>query len=281
MSWTGFEIVKTRASASRTDETTKVTENEEKEAVNPTLGKIGLPIALIALMIMGAMGTAVAQEEESGQQEERQRLPELSDDDPLYWAEMRQIYTMQQRVFLKEGRVAATVYGGLIPNNIFEQYFPVGLRLNYYMMENIGLELSSSYAFRRATHLREIVRDDAGIEASNVPLIGDSQVSHTTFGIKWSPVYGKFTFSDWGLFYFDMFAFGGAGAVVVQSQTDYGDDPSTTVKPEGVLGAGVAVYLGQHAGLRVDYRQFIFQKHADVGGVANPSEVSIGFTWFF
>ncbi len=262
-------------------ETTTVIKTEEKEAVIPQRVKLGLRTALVALLMVAFAPTAMAQTDGAEQEEERARLPDRADDDPLYWSDMRQIYTMQQRAFHKEGRFAATVYGGLIPNNIFEQYFPIGVRANYYLMENIGLELSSSYALRRATHLREIIRDESGIGASNVPLIGDSQVSHTTFGIKWSPVYGKFSFYDTGLYYFDIYAFGGAGAVVVQSQTEYGTDPSTTVKPEGVLGLGMAIYMGRHAGLRVDYRQFIFAKHADVGGVANPSEVSLGFSWFF
>lgn len=251
----------------------------------PQRVKPGLTMALIALLLVAFAPAAMAQDEApqeaSQQEEEASPLPERDDDDPLYWSDMRQVYTMQQRAFHKQGRFAATLYAGLIPNNIFEQYFPIGLRADYYMMENIGLELSSSFALRRATHLREMVRDENGINASNVPLIGDSQVSHTTFGIKWSPVYGKFSFSDSGLYYFDIYAFGGAGAVVVQSQTEYGAEPSTTVKPEGVFGLGMSIFMGQHAGIRVDYRQFIFQKHADVGGAARPSEVSAGFSWFF
>lgn len=260
--------------------------------MNRSKTKFGLLMAVTALFALISVSPAMAQGDLSApgvgdddvdeeELEQESSLPELDDDDPMYWAQMREIYTMQQRPFLKEGRIAATFYGGLIPNNIFEYYFPVGLRLNYYLMENIGLEVSSSFNFSYETHLNDIVEDEQGINAENRPLIGDSQVSHTTAGVKWSPVYGKFTFFDDNLFYFDMFAFGGAGMAVVQTQTDHGTDPSTTVKPEGVLGAGFAVYAGQHAGVRIDYRQFVFQKHEDIGGVANPSEISLGFSWFF
>ena len=265
----------------------------ENQTVNATTSKLGPVAALIALFVFVASAPAWAQgdmptdpdvDEEELEEEAEDALPDLDDDDPMYWAEMREVYAMQQRAFHKEGRLSATLYSGLIPNNIFEQYFPVGMRLNYYLMENIGLELSGSYNFVRSTRLNDIIVDEDGISAQNRPLIGDTQVSHVTTGVKWSPVYGKFTFMEDRLFYFDMYAFGGAGMVVSQTQTEYGpeeDTVGTTVKPEGVLGGGLAVYAGQHAGIRADFRQFIFQKVNPPGGVANPSEVSIGFSWFF
>ncbi len=254
--------------------------------------KLGPGLALIALLMMAWSAPAMAQiegeataQQADEEEEEVTGLPEVDEDHPLYWAQMREIYTMQHRAFIKEGRFAATLYAGLIPNSIFEQYFPVGLRINYYMMENIGLELSSSYAFQRNTTVNEIVTDETGISAAGDVLVGDTQVSHTTVGVKWSPVYGKFTYGDSRLFYFDMYVFGGAGLLVAQTQTTHGDpseDPDiqdTDPKAEGVLGAGAAFYMGEHLGLRVDYRQFIFQKVN--GGVANPSEISLGLTWFF
>ena len=243
-------------------------------------------LVLIALAILTFSAPAVAQEgaEQEGEVEDT-GLPEVDEDHPLYWAQMREIYTMQQRPFLKEGRFAATLYAGIIPNSIFEQYFPVGVRLTYYILENIGIEGSSSYAFRRSTTVNQIVVDQTGIAAAGDVLVGDTQESHTTVGVKWSPVYGKFSFYDSRIIYFDMYAYGGAGLLVATTQTDYGDpaeDPdivSRDFKPEGVLGAGMAIYLGDHLGLRLDYRQFIFQKVDD--GVANPSEISLGLSWFF
>ncbi len=247
--------------------------------------KFGPWVVLVTLFAVIWSAPVMAQQEDGSSDEEGEQetaaLPEVDDNDPMYWAQMREVYAMQQRPFLKEGRFATTLYAGLIPNNIFEHYFPVGLRINYYMLENIGLELSGSYAFSRTTDVNEIVTDESGIGASGQVLIGDTQVSHTTVGIKWSPVYGKFSFSDSGLFYFDMYAFGGAGVVVTQTQTEQGAEPSTTAKPEGVIGAGMAVYAGRHVGIRLDYRQFVFQKVEGVGGVANPSEVSLGLAWFF
>ena len=249
---------------------------------------IGLSV-FVALLV--AMSPAMAQDTEaasgeedaaaateSSQQEEEEAL---DPDDPDYWAKTRDIYTVQKRPFQKQGRFSATVYTGIIPNNIFEQYFPAGLRLNYFLLENIGLELAGSYNFKTDTGLKATIKESEGVGAEQI-LIGDTQVMHTNFGLVWSPFYGKTSFYNTALNYFDMYLFGGAGLVVTETQTDFNAETSASYKPEGVLGAGLAFYFGQSASVRVDYRQFVFQKEADNGGgVANPSEVSLGFGWFF
>ncbi len=277
---------KSRRQLTPSKEGDRVEENEdqqERQTVNVSIRKFGPWFALVVMVVMAWGSPAVALDDAWDGDEEPVSLPELDEDHPLYWAQMREIYVMQQRAFLKEGRLATTLYGGIIPNNIFEQYYPVGLRINYYVMENVGLELSGSYAFSRRPSVNDIVEDHplvtAGDQAGTI-LIGDTQLSHTTLGIKWSPVYGKFSLFDSRLFYFDMYAFAGAGVVVTQTEPSPGD-LGTTAKPEGAFGAGVAIYAGQHVGVRFDYRQFVFQKVNPPGGVANPSEASMGLTWFF
>lgn len=249
---------------------------------------IGLSL-FVALLL--AMSPAMAQDdaaaegadtgEAAAETSEEEPEEKLDPDDPDYWAKSRDIYTVQKRPFQKQGRFSATVYTGIIPNNIFEQYFPAGVRLNYYVLENIGLELAGSYNFKTDTGLKSTIKEQEGVGAEQI-LIGDTQVMHTNFGVTWSPFYGKTAFYNSVLNYFDMYLFGGAGLVITETQTDFNADTSASYKPEGVLGAGLAFYFGQNASVRVDYRQFVFQKEADNGGgVANPSEVSLGFGWFF
>lgn len=216
--------------------------------------------------------------DDDGGGEDVDPLAEMSQDDKLYWSTLRNIYTLQQRRFRKSGRFGVTVYGGLIPNNIFEQYIPVGVRLNYFILENIGIELAGSYNFKSKTGLEDQIREENGIGAGQV-LIGDTQVSHTNFGIVWSPFYGKTAFYNSGLLHFDLFLFAGAGMVVAETTPNFNADPEQEIKPEGALGGGLAVFLGNHLAGRVDFRQFVFQKV--VGGVANPSEVSFGVSYFF
>lgn len=214
----------------------------------------------------------------SNEEPEADPLEGMSPDDKLYWSTMRNIYTLEQRRFRKSGRFGVTVYGGLIPNNIFEQYIPVGLRLNYFILENIGIELAGSYNFKTKTGLENTIRESNGVGAGQV-LIGDTQVSHTNFGLVWSPFYGKTAFYNSGILHFDLFLFAGAGMVIAETTPNFNADPEQEIKPEGALGAGLAVFFGDHFAGRVDYRQFVFQKV--VGGVANPSEISLGVSFFF
>ena len=195
-------------------------------------------------------------------------------DDPLYWSEVRGIETVQRREILKEGRFGLTAYGGVIPNNIFEQYFPLGARINYFVLENLGLELSGSYALRVDTGLSDTLQDDQGVGATAVQL-GDRQRSHVNVGVMWSPVFGKMAWRNKSLNYFDFFLLGGAGTVFRSTQSTIGDEIEE-VRPavEGMLGGGLIFFLSQRVSLRLDFRQFIFQKVT--GGVANPSEISLG-----
>ncbi len=209
---------------------------------------------------------------------EEDPLAKLQPDDKLYWSTVRNIYTLQQRRFRKSHRFGVTVYGGLIPNNIFEQYVPVGLRLNYFILENIGIELAGSYNLKTKTGLENQIREENGIGAGQV-LIGDTQVSHTNFGIVWSPFYGKAAFYNSGLLHFDLFLFAGAGMVIAETTPNFNAKAEREIKPEGALGGGIALYFSDHFAGRMDFRQFVFQKV--VGGVANPSEVSLGVSFFF
>lgn len=244
---------------------------------------------IVFAFVLPVSSTAGAQEEDpvaaadptvetdtAGDELEDEGGIDIDPDDPLYWAKLRDVYTFQRRDVLKQGRLGVTAYTGLIPNNIFEQYVPLGIRIDYYILENIGIELAGSYNLTIDTGLRDTISDPTGVGAQQV-LIGDTQVSHTNFGVLWSPFYGKTSWYDSSLKYFDLYLFGGAGIVVAQTVPDFNADPETEIKPEGAIGAGMAFYLGQSAHLRLDFRQFIFQKVS--GGVANPSEVSLGFGW--
>ncbi len=215
---------------------------------------------------------------DSSEQSSEANKPDPSD--PNYWSKVRGVRTVQKREFQKVGRFAVSAYGGMIPNNIFEQYFPVGLRLNYYILENLGLEVAGSYAFASQTDVEGVLKEGG---ASGLRLAG-IQIAHSNVGVVWSPFYGKVAFYDEAIGYLDMYLFGGAGVVLTKAETDFNQARSEitpSVKPEGVMGAGLAFYFLNHAAIRLDFRQFAFQKTEGVTGVANPSEVSLGFGWFF
>ncbi len=264
-------------------------------------------VALLAfVLVMGVGTTGVAQtdsaadsaaepSEESSDQsggeqdasddqgQKKDKGPDPSD--PDYWSEIREVQTVQRRPFQKVNRFALSAYGGVVPNNIFEKYIPVGLRLNYFILENIGLELAGSYAITSETSVEAILNESGsgggGASASQV-FIGDRQVGQINFGIVWSPFYGKTTIGDLDIGYFDFYLIGGAGVVLTQVENNTNPEGGPVqAKPEGVVGAGLSYYFLDNAAVRLDYRQFIFAHAGNVGGVATPSEISIGAGWFF
>ena len=215
--------------------------------------------------------------EEEGEPYTDDAYKELDPSDPLYWSTVRDVHTMQKRAFQKDGRLALSIYSGLIPNNIFENYVPLGFRLDYFILENIGIELASSFNLRVDTGLEGVIQENTGVAAEQV-LLGVRQISHTNFGIVWSPFFGKTAFYDSALNYFDLYLFAGAGLVVTETVPTFNAEPSTDFAPEGAIGFGLSYYLGDHFMVRADFRQFLFQKVT--GGVANPSEISLGLGYF-
>lgn len=204
-------------------------------------------------------------------------VTKLDPNDPVDAAKLRGVEAVAPKAILKEGRFSLSAYTGIIPNNIFEQYVPLGLRADYYILENLGVEVAGSYVLGVDTGLTDTLQDEGGIGATGV-LLGDKQVAHMNFGVVWSPIFGKAAFQNKSLNYFDFYVFGGFGLVVKQTQSSFGAAASTGVEPEGVVGLGLSLYLNEKMAMRADYRQFIFRKIT--GGVANPSEASIGFTYF-
>lgn len=236
------------------------------------LSRCGVAMCCALMMFLGLSFPALAQESvESGGEEG------VGASDPLYWAKLRGIRTMQKREVQKVGRLGATLYGGLIPNNIFERYYPVGVRLNYYILEGIGIEFAGSYAFGVDTGLQKTLEDKQGVAAKAV-LLGDRQISHLNFGINWSPFFGKTSLLNRSLNYFDVYLFGGFGAVVKQTEENI-RDLNVTAVPEGVIGGGIMYFFSNDVVLRLDVRQFIFAKAS--GGVANPTELSLGLMYMF
>lgn len=246
-------------------------------------------LVLVGLLCFGTVALAqdsgegdnTAAESDAGSESanaEAEEGEELDPDDPLYWAKTRDVFTVQKRPFIKEGRFSASIYAGIIPNNIFEQYFPLGVRFNYFVLENIGLELSGSYSLKNDSGLSDTVTDPQGIGAQDI-LIGDTQRIHSSLTVLWSPFYGKTTFYESALNYFDIYLAAGAGVVVTETQPDFNEDTVSDTNVKGVLGAGMAYYFGQSVALRLDYRQFLY--NTQTGGLTKASEVTLGGSLFF
>ncbi len=199
--------------------------------------------------------------------------------DPRYWQGRRQVGVVQKRKYPKARAFELAVYAGVIPNDAFVLHLPVGARATYHLSERFAWEGSASFAFDVDTSLRSFLMDeDANLSAQ----VRDRQRARVDAGILWSPLYGKIAWMNSSVIYLDVFATAGGGAVYTVAD-DIGRDAS--LRPEVYLGLGLRVFLSRALSLRLEYRQLAYLRVDDPsgesGGLATPSELSIGLGFLF
>ena len=196
-----------------------------------------------------------------------------------YWGNKRDVAVVQKRLFAKDGRLEFTVFGGVIPNDPFLTYIPVGGRFNYYFIESLSVEVAGAYTgagVRIESDLATFLKNNQNIKA-NTDLL-DKQIWRANAAVVWSPFYGKMALANANLSHFDINLVAGLGVVQTESPTVDRSSTQTEIKPEGTLGAGLRFFMTESVTLRLDYRQGIFQKIG--GGVSKPSELTLGLSFF-
>lgn len=220
---------------------------------------------------------ASAQSAEDGE-EQAEELPTLQEELDLFWAERRGVRVLQRRLFTKENRLQLSLSMGIVPNDPYVSYFPIGGRVAYWISEPIGFELSGSWNGEALASTTDI--GDAFREAGFDFFPRDQQRWRANAAVLWAPMYGKFSLLGRKIAHFDWTVAAGFGVLGVETPPeDNIGVPENKVVPEVILGTGWTLWLAQSWALRVDYRQFIFQKSS--GGVALPSEISLGASFFF
>jgi len=232
--------------------------------------KHSLFVALCTLLTLSALCTsAFAQEGQPVQTPQEQ----LEEDLALFWGKKREVKIVQRREFVKDGKMEATVFGGVIPNDDFILYITPGARFGYHFTESFMVEGSFSYAIERPTDLKSF------LESSDIGLKSADIREFIEFGynvnILWSPIYGKISFLGTKLTHFDTFIGLGLGMTHTRSrENDTNPDFQDTVKPTGNTVLGFRWHLTDQLNIRTEYRHFFFKKA--LGGVSKPVEISLG-----
>jgi len=194
-----------------------------------------------------------------------------------YWGEKRQVKVIQKRLFQKDGRFNMTPFFGVIPNDDFFMYYPVGLRLGYYFSEDLGVELFGSYIFDTRSDLESFLNDEFHIKTTT------PQVLQWMAGIEglWRPIHGKLALFSTKLFHFDFHLAFGAGAVGTTVRTrKEGGNEQHRVDVAGNVGVGAQMYIASWGAIALEYRHFFYAATKEVGGVSFPAEITLGFSWF-
>jgi hypothetical protein len=209
--------------------------------------RLALPLLLLTLLSPAGAGAA---------------------DPDAAWAESDSMVVIQRQAYERSGRWSLSVFGGLVPNDPFEVYLPVGLRLGLFLNESFEVQLSGSYLDALA-----VDRDLRDRVASDVQL-SDHQVARLQWSAGWTLLSAKGRWFGGEMRYLRAHLLGGFGIVLARDASDEIDP-----RPEGLFGLGIEAHLSDTTSLRVEARQGVFQR-AD-GGALLPMEISVGWVSYF
>ena len=220
--------------------------------------------ASLGLLALGVSATADAKPQGPGQEaieQHRKGTPSLP--------------TIQNRFFVKKGRIEIAPLFGYVPNNPFAKRFVGAIGVSYFFNEQIAVQAFVSYSpdlgesdLKGLTiTLVEISHEGSGTEGDfQQPL--DKVTLHFSAVAAWTPFYGKINLIGETVVNFDWYLIGGVG---MNAKTDYfakydteaTDEDKNAVMLEKrqnsvvvgpVLGTGFNFYVSQTVCIKLDAR---------------------------
>jgi len=182
-----------------------------------------------------------------------------------YWSRRQDKSPLIDPLFTHEGRHEITFYTGVLPNDNFYSYIPLGLRWNYFIGEELGLEVAGDYLVALDGDLKTFLTE------KNLYKTFDETprqlVWNGTVAAVWAPLHGKLAIFTEKLLHFDLQASLGAGALGTDA------DGESEVHFAATFGLAARMYATDSITVRLDYRQLVY---GGISGVAFPAEVTLG-----
>lgn len=222
-----------------------------------------------ALAAEPARPAAAAEDEAAGDALER--------DLERRWGRTRAIRVVVDRRYPKAGRFEMDVFAGVLPNDPFLVYLTPGLRLAWHFSEQWALEVGGAYSLGLDTGLRrELTDGDALVQAR----LRDRVMARFGLAALWSPIYGKFAWSNRKIGHFDLY-------FVMEASGLYADKVPEMDLKGGIwggvgLGVGFRFFFTTLLSLRVELRQRVEIREGigeDAIRVGWPTEISIGLSF--
>ncbi|MBL8788316.1 MAG: outer membrane beta-barrel domain-containing protein [Deltaproteobacteria bacterium] len=193
----------------------------------------------------------------------------------LYWGnEMREVEALQKRQYRKDQRFEFELYSGIIPNDEFYSYYPLGVRADYFFAEDFGAEVWGSYLIRVSSELEDFL--ESNFNQSLIVDVPQSLQWLAGANFLWSPIHGKLGIFTDKLAHFDVHLAFGVG--VIGTTVKQLNDEKSKVDIAGNVGLGMRFFLSDSVALRFDYRQFFYP--AEGGGLSHPAELTLGVSFF-
>ena len=160
-----------------------------------------------------------------------------------------------------EPRLAFTMNDAFIRNGL------VGLSASYYLNDSVGFTASGGFgALGMDTSLRESF--EAELEAENPEAAEETSYSRVGFlvdgGLVWVPAFGKMSLMQSVFSHYDFHLFGGMALINerVETAVDGGEEDSQLegMRPAGMFGAGVRLFMSPKYSLNVQVRNYLFPR---------------------
>jgi outer membrane beta-barrel protein len=189
-----------------------------------------------------------------------------------FWGQRREVKVVQRRLYNKDSRFEASLFGGVIPNDDFIVYFPTGVRAAYHLTEGFSAELSYALAIDNQSDLSSFLTSE-GIDLKRAD-IQEFVDMYYGVNILWAPIYGKISILGLKLSHFDAYVGVGFGLFHTREIPPDNPDGNDKIKPSGNTIFGFRWFITDTFNIRTEYRQHFFQKFQ--GGVSIPVELTLG-----
>ncbi|MBP7125484.1 outer membrane beta-barrel domain-containing protein [Myxococcota bacterium] len=205
------------------------------------------------------------------------------------WGKEREVRVIQKRIYEKDQRHEIGLLVGIIPNDSFFNYFPVGLRYDYFFLESVAIEVAGAYVPSTDSNLRKDLLKFSGNAISTVQ-IPERVQWYAGLNAFWAPIHGKLSIFNAKLTSFDIGVLIGLGVMGSQIYDNLKKSWTTRWSYDGNvpfnlmmnLGLGAHLFLTDYLALRLDYRHYIFPAYPGKGnsewsdGVRSLAEITLG-----
>lgn len=183
-----------------------------------------------------------------------------------YWSVERDLPTIQEKLYSRDGRFGVGVYAGMLSSEPFYWYVPVGGRLSYFFSDHVGLEVGGQYMgsesdpgpLTNETEIHDFFVAELEDNFDPATDLEDRFLWRANAVLVWNPLYGKWAFTKNKLTHFDINLVLGGGAVSVLRPNYERTEASTIITPELVWGGGVHFFLSRKILLRADGRFYTY-----------------------
>lgn len=177
------------------------------------------------------------------------------------------IRVVQQRTFLRRGRLELAPYFALSTNETLFLHLGAGGELNYHILENLMIGASGVKYFSSETDLFGSVEDDFRVFPEKWQLDW-----YAGGHVAWAFLYGKFILVGSMIVHFDAYVIGGMGV----TRTSLSDTAIT-----GNFGVGTRFFLTDWLTFNLEVRDYLFQEDFQAGSrIVNNVMLQAGFSIF-